>query len=59
MSDDGEHPTVLVSNRQELPVDEDGLAGLARDTLLGEGIERGELSVSFITEEEMAGLHAR
>jgi len=59
VNDDGEHPTVLVSNRQELPVDEDELAGLARDTLLGEGIERGELSVSFITEEEMADLHAR
>jgi probable rRNA maturation factor len=57
--DDGEQPRVLISNRQDEPVDEEGLRVLARDTLRGEGIERAELSVSFVDQGEIAGLHER
>jgi probable rRNA maturation factor len=60
MTDDGSHPAVLISNRQSLPVDEDGLATLARDTLTAEGrAHLVELSVSFVDETEMADLHVR
>ena len=52
-------PRVLISNRQDRPVDEEGLAALARDTMRGEGIERAELSVSFVEQDEIAGLHER
>ncbi len=58
--DDGSHPAVLISNRQSIPVDEDGLTALARETLDAEGLSRGvELSVSFVDETEMADLHVR
>jgi probable rRNA maturation factor len=57
--DDGEQPRVLISNRQDEAVDEGALRALARDTLRGEGIERAELSVSFVDQEEIAGLHER
>jgi probable rRNA maturation factor len=69
VSDDGGKPTgdplefvdgsatVLVSNRQDGPVDEDGLAGLAVTTLRGEGVEAFELSVSFVGADEMSNLH--
>jgi probable rRNA maturation factor len=61
--DDGEHldpwPRILISNRQGRPLDEEGLRSLARDTLRGEGIERAELSVSFVEQDEIAGLHER
>jgi probable rRNA maturation factor len=61
--DDGEHvdpwPRVLISNRQDRPVDEVALRALARDTLRGEGIARAELSVSFVEQEEIAALHER
>ena len=62
--DDDDHqaepwPSVLISNRQDRPVDEDGLRALARDTMRGEGIERAELSVSFVDQDEIAGLHER
>jgi probable rRNA maturation factor len=61
--DDGEHldpwPRVLISNRQDRPVDEEALGALARDTLRSEGIERAELSVSFVELGEIAGLHER
>ena len=57
--DDGEQPRVLISNRQDEAVDEEGLRALARDTLRGEGIERAELSVSFVDQEEIASLHER
>jgi len=52
-------PRVLISNRQHDPVDEDGLRALARNTLLGEGIDHAELSVSFVDAEEIAALHER
>jgi probable rRNA maturation factor len=59
MADDPDQPVVLVSNRQTAPVDEPDLVALARSTLRGEGVERAELSVSFVDENEMADLHLR
>jgi probable rRNA maturation factor len=59
VTDDGGHPAVLISNRQAAPIDEPALVALARDTLRGEGVERAELSVSFVDELEMADLHVR
>ncbi len=50
---------VLVSNRQDGPVDQDGLTELALRTLGAEGVESFELSLSFVGLEEMADLHAR
>jgi len=49
--------TVLVSSRQDVPVDEDALAGLAVATLRGEGVGAFELSVSFVDGDEMGDLH--
>ena len=58
--DDGSHPAVLISNRQPVAIDEDGLTTLAGRTLAGEVLtERVELSVSFVEEAEMADLHVR
>jgi probable rRNA maturation factor len=57
MSDDEHSPRILVSDRQPEPLDHDGLVELARITLAAEGIPRSELSVSFVTPEEMADLH--
>jgi probable rRNA maturation factor len=63
MSDDPGQPeslvTILVSDRQTLPVDEAGLVELARTTLLGEGLRAVELSVSFVDDAEMEELHVR
>jgi probable rRNA maturation factor len=56
---DGAWPKVLISNRQDRPVNEEALLELARDTLRGEGVERGELSLSFVDGTEMAELHER
>jgi probable rRNA maturation factor len=61
---DGEdgYPRVLVSVRLSsgVPVpDEHALRELARETLLAEGHERVELSLSFVDDDEMAGLHER
>jgi probable rRNA maturation factor len=70
VSDDGGRPgedsrgfvdgsaTVLVSNRQDIPVDEDALAGLAVTALRGEGVDAFELSVSFVDTDEMSDLRA-
>jgi len=55
----GGRPVVLVSNRQDLPVDEPALVALAEATLRGEGLGAVELSVSFVDEAEMADLHVR
>ncbi len=52
-------PAVLVSNRQPLPIDEDALVALAQETLRAEGVERSELSVSFVEEPEIEALHVR
>jgi probable rRNA maturation factor len=52
-------PEVLVSNRQGRQIDEAGLCGLAADVLRHEGLEGVELSLSFVTPEEMTELHVR
>jgi probable rRNA maturation factor len=52
-------PRILISNRQGAAIDEEGLRSLARDTLRGEGIDRAELSVSFVESEEIEELHER
>lgn len=52
-------PRILISDRQEQPIDEHALRELARYTLLAEGLERTELSVSFVEEDEIAALHQR
>ena len=59
MADADHTPRVLVDDRQDRPVDVDGLAKLARAVLVGEGVSNAELSVSFVTEDEIAGLHER
>ena len=57
---DGDHtPRILVDDRQASPVDLEGLEALAVECLTGEGATNAELSVSFVTEEEMADLHVR
>jgi len=68
VSDDGGKPTgelrefvdgsatVLLSNRQDVEVDEDALAGLATTALRGEGVDAFELSVSLVDADEMADL---
>ncbi|HWC32295.1 MAG TPA: rRNA maturation RNase YbeY [Actinomycetota bacterium] len=59
MDDDGSQPHVALSDRQDLPVDGDALADLARSTLVAEGVRSGELSLSFVTGDEIADLHQR
>ena len=59
MADDDQPPLILFDDRQSEPVDVDDLRALARSCLMGEGAERSELSVSFVTEEEVADLHER
>jgi probable rRNA maturation factor len=63
MRDDDPHldasPRVLISDRQSSGLDEDGLRALAIDTLRGEGVDRAELSLSFVDEAEIAELHWR
>jgi probable rRNA maturation factor len=57
---DGRHtPTILVDDRQDAPVDIEGLVRLAEVVLVGEHVEDAELSVSFVTDEEIAELHLR
>jgi probable rRNA maturation factor len=59
VSDDPPSPRILLSNRQERAIDEETLQQLARTTLLAEGAGEKELSISFVTPEEMADLHQR
>ena len=56
---DGTWPRVLISNRQRGALDEEGLRSLARETLRGEGVDRAELSVSFVESGEIEELHER
>jgi probable rRNA maturation factor len=58
MSEDGSTPRILVSDRQALPVDASGLVDVASACLVGEGLSRAELSLSFVDEDEIASLHA-
>lgn len=57
--DPSSRPIVLISDRQDLPVDEPALVGLARRTLEAEGHPDVELSVSLVAREEIADLHER
>jgi probable rRNA maturation factor len=59
MSDDGEQPVVLVSDRQTTPVETGALTELAVHTLLAEGHGNVELSVSFVEDAEISELHER
>jgi probable rRNA maturation factor len=52
-------PRVLVSNEQDRPVDVDSLAALAARALEAEGRPSVELSLSFVSPEEMEDLHVR
>ena len=57
---DGDHaPRILVDDRQDSPVDVAGLATLAGECLVGEGVAGSELSISLVSDEEMAALHLR
>jgi probable rRNA maturation factor len=59
MADDDQPPLIALDDRQADAVDLEGLMTLARATLLGEGIVDAELSISLVTEEEIARLHER
>lgn len=59
---EGEHrlPRILIDDRQDdLPLDIAGLSALAEETLVGEDAAKAELSVSFVTEREIADLNVR
>ena len=59
---EGEHslPRILIDNRQDdVPLDIAGLSALAEETLVGEDAANAELSVSFVTEREIADLNSR
>ena len=59
MADGRYTPRILVDDRQDAPVDIDGLVRLAEVTLAGEHVGDAELSVSFVTDDEIAELHLR
>jgi len=61
MTDDGHRePRILIDDRQgDVRVDHEPLAELARAVLIGEGVDRSELSLSFVTEHEITDLHER
>jgi probable rRNA maturation factor len=59
MADGDQPPLILFDDRQSDPVDVDDLRALARSCLTGEGAGSSELSVSFVTEDEIADLHER
>ena len=59
---EGEHslPRILIDDRQDdVPLDIAGLSALAEETLVGEDAANAELSVSFVTEREIADLNSR
>jgi probable rRNA maturation factor len=55
----GGHPEILISDRQDRPLDHAPLRDLARRTLEAEGQAAAELSISFVDEAEIAALHQR
>jgi probable rRNA maturation factor len=60
MADDGHtEPRILIDDRQSSAVPSDALGRLAAETLIGEGFASSELSLSFVTEDEIADLHER
>ena len=57
---EGDHtPRILVSDRQDALVDVEPLVAVAREAMIGEGVADAELSLSLVTDEEMADLHER
>lgn len=50
---------VILSDRQDVPVDTEPIVDVATRTLQAEGIGPSELSISLVTEPEMAELHER
>ncbi len=52
-------PRILIDDRQDAEQDLDALAALAAECLTGEGAADAELSVSFVSEEEITDLHVR
>jgi probable rRNA maturation factor len=59
MADDDQPPLIALDDRQKAAVDADSLVQLARSCLLGEEIANAELSISLVTEDEIAELHER
>ena len=59
MTDEADRPSVVISDRQEVPADHAVLAELARTTLTNEGVGPVELSVSLVDADEMSELHDR
>jgi probable rRNA maturation factor len=60
VSDDpSDSPTVVLSDRQDLPADHGALVALARRTLDQEGAGPVELSVSLVSTGEMSDLQQR
>jgi probable rRNA maturation factor len=59
LTEDADKPTVDLLDRQDLPANLEDLADLARRTLHAEGVADGELSVTLVTEQEIAELHRR
>jgi probable rRNA maturation factor len=59
---DGDHntePRILIDDRQPSTLPLEALSVLASRTLLAEGVSASELSLSFVSEEEIADLHER
>ena len=59
MADDGQPPLIAIDDRQTDAIDTDGLRARARECRAGAGIVGAELSISFVTEDEIADLHRR
>lgn len=59
MAEGNHRPRILTDDRQTSPLPTAELEALAAQTLLGEGVGRAELSLSFVTEDEIAELHER
>ena len=59
MADDDHTPRVLVDDRQDQTVDLEPLVAVARETMTGEGVADAELSLSLVTEDEIAELRER
>lgn len=59
MAEGNHRPRILTDDRQTAPLPTAELEALAAQTLLGEGVGRAELSLSFVTEDEIAELHER
>src|SRR4029450_2219770 len=59
MADEDQPPLIALDDRQDGVADLEGLIGLARATLLGAGVGDAELSISLVSEAEIAELHER